>query len=64
MTFNVEKGRTFMIPVYGFQHDPRYFPDPEKFDPDRFNDENKNNILPGTYLPFGVGPRNCIGTYC
>jgi len=35
---------------------------PLKFDPERFSDENKQNILPGSYLPFGVGPRNCIGS--
>lgn len=49
------------LPVWCFHRDPNYFPDPEKFDPERFNDENKHNIKPFTYLPFGVGPRNCIG---
>lgn len=42
--------------------DETYFPEPQKFDPERFSDENKHNIKPGTYSPFGVGPRNCIGT--
>lgn len=41
--------------------DPNYFPDPEKFDPDRFSPENKGNIVSGTYLPFGQGPRVCLG---
>lgn len=42
--------------------DPKYYPDPETFDPERFSDDNKSNIEPMSYLPFGVGPRNCIGS--
>lgn len=60
--FNMEKGSTCLYTVYGIHHDPKYFPEPENFDPERFNDENKNNIKPGTYIPFGIGPRNCIGS--
>lgn len=37
------------------------FPEPEKFDPERFNKENINNIKQYSYLPFGEGPRICIG---
>ncbi|XP_023717565.1 cytochrome P450 9e2 isoform X1 [Cryptotermes secundus] len=54
-------GDDIMIPVYGLQHDPNYFPDPERFDPERFSDDNKHNINPMTYIPFGLGPRSCIG---
>lgn len=50
-----------MVPSIGFHYDPNYFPNPDKFDPERFSDENKSSIVPGTYLPFGNGPRNCIG---
>jgi cytochrome P450 family 9 len=60
--FTIEKGKFFMIPIHGFHHDPQYFPEPEKFDPERFSPENRHNIDPDTYLPFGVGPRNCIGS--
>lgn len=42
--------------------DPERYPNPEKFDPERFNDENKKNIDQYAYLPFGVGPRACIGS--
>lgn len=42
--------------------DPKYFPDPEKFDPYRFSDENKDKIQSGSFLPFGIGPRMCIGS--
>lgn len=57
----IEKGRGLLLPIYGLHHDPKYFPEPEKFDPERFSDENKNSIVSGSYIPFGVGPRNCIG---
>lgn len=57
----IEKGTRVMISILGLHHDPEYFPDPEKFEPERFSDENKNDIRPYTYLPFGDGPRNCLG---
>ncbi|KAL1488827.1 hypothetical protein ABEB36_014623 [Hypothenemus hampei] len=48
------------IPVYALHRDPQYFRDPDKFNPERF-DPKKNTITPYTYLPFGLGPRSCIG---
>lgn len=57
----IEKGVSVVVPIWGLHHDPKYFPNPDKFDPERFNDENKQNIVPCSYLPFGEGPRNCIG---
>jgi cytochrome P450 family 9 len=58
----VEKGTTVVIPVMALHRDPQYFSEPNKFDPERFSDENKSKIVPGSYLPFGLGPRNCIGS--
>ncbi|XP_023717578.1 cytochrome P450 9e2-like [Cryptotermes secundus] len=58
----LKPGDSVYIPIYALHHDPDYFPDPEKFDPERFSDENKGNIKACTYLPFGSGPRNCIGS--
>ncbi|KAL7019935.1 hypothetical protein ACKWTF_011309 [Chironomus riparius] len=52
----------FMVPIWMLHRNPKYFPNPEKFDPERFNDENKHKIQDFTYLPFGAGPRNCIGS--
>lgn len=55
-------GDLLSIPVYGIHRDEQYYPNPDKFDPERFSDENKDNIVPYTFLPFGAGPRNCIGS--
>lgn len=49
------------IPVAAIHHDPQYYTNPKKFEPERFSDENKSKINPSAYLPFGTGPRNCIG---
>nr|XP_022911518.1 probable cytochrome P450 6a14 [Onthophagus taurus] len=57
----VEKGTKVFISVMGLHRDEEYFPNPDKFDPDRFSDENKHNIVPYSYIPFGEGPRICIG---
>jgi len=60
--FKVEKDTVLTIPLVGLHYDEKYWDDPMKFNPDRFSDENKDKIIPGTYMPFGVGPRNCIGS--
>ncbi len=61
LKFKIEKGSNVIFSIVGVQRDPKFFPQPDKFDPERFNDANKHNIRPGTYTPFGEGPRNCIG---
>nr|CAH7741451.1 unnamed protein product [Callosobruchus chinensis] len=58
---HLDKGSYVCVIVYCLHRDPRYFPNPETFDPDRFSSENIDKIQPYTYLPFGVGPRSCIG---
>lgn len=58
----IMKGDSLMIPIRAIQHDARFFNDPSKFDPSRFSDENKNKIIPGSFLAFGHGPRMCLGS--
>ncbi|KAF2899423.1 hypothetical protein ILUMI_06752 [Ignelater luminosus] len=58
---HLEAGSFIWLPVIAIHRDPKYYPDPQKFNPDRFSDENKKNIKPFSYLPFGAGPRTCLG---
>lgn len=53
--YTLNKDAEIIVPIYSIHHDPRFFSEPEKFDPERFSDENKNRIIPGTYIPFGIG---------
>lgn len=54
-------GTSIYVPTLAIHRDPQYWPDPDKFDPERFAPENRHNINMDAYMPFGVGPRNCIG---
>lgn len=57
----IEAGTRVHIPIYGIQNDPEYYPDPDTFDPERFSTENKGSRPAFAYLPFGEGPRICLG---
>ncbi|XP_030763147.1 cytochrome P450 9e2-like [Sitophilus oryzae] len=57
----IDRGQIIWIPVQSIHMNPDYYPDPEKLDPERFSDENKSKLFPYTYLPFSIGPGNCIG---
>lgn len=59
----LKKGQAIWISNVAMHYDEEYFPDPEKFDPDRFSEENRGTIKNFTYMPFGEGPRNCIGEF-
>lgn len=57
----IEKGTPIFISVLGLHRDPEYWPNPLKWDPNRFEENNKVKRRSCIYIPFGDGPRNCIG---
>jgi cytochrome P450 len=57
----IPRGSTVIVYVYGAHHAPRYWPDPENFDTERFTKANDKLRTPFTFIPFGAGPRGCIG---
>ncbi|XP_070684068.1 cytochrome P450 3A30-like [Pempheris klunzingeri] len=57
----IPKDMVVMVPTWPLHRDPEVWPEPEEFRPERFSKENKERIDPYTYMPFGAGPRNCIG---
>jgi cytochrome P450 len=57
----IPRGSTVIVYVYGAHHAPRYWQNPENFDPERFTKANDKLRTPFTHLPFGAGPRGCIG---
>ena len=57
----IPAGMGVHIPVWSMHHDPELWEQPEIFNPDRFMGAHLQKIAPMSYLPFGQGPRNCIG---
>nr|AFM08406.1 CYP6Z1 [Anopheles funestus] len=56
----IRKGTQVIIPLLGISMNEKYFPNPELYSPERFDEATKNYDA-DAYYPFGVGPRNCIG---
>lgn len=61
INFTLKKGESVTFPVVAIHHLEEYWKQPEVFNPDRFLPENRHLLTPYTYLPFGGGPRSCIG---
>ena len=57
----LHRGDVIKIPVYSLHHDSEFWPDPDKFIPERFDTDAKQDRHHYAYLPFGLGPRSCIG---
>ncbi|XP_058819736.1 cytochrome P450 6a8-like [Topomyia yanbarensis] len=61
MNVTLEKGYRVLLPIYAIHHDARYYPDPERYEPDRFSPEECAKRHQMAFVPFGDGPRICIG---
>ncbi len=59
----IPKSSIFVLSIYALHRDPTYYPNPEKFDPDRFAPEQLKQRPSLAYMPFGAGPRMCIGNH-
>ncbi|CAL8139146.1 unnamed protein product [Orchesella dallaii] len=57
----IPAGSEVAVFVPGLHKNPKYFPDPDKFIPERFSPEQSNNRHPYVYIPFAAGPRKCVG---
>lgn len=59
--YDVPKGTVLNLFTYGAHRDPKHWPDPNRFEPERFSEANEKQIPRYAYLPFGGGPRVCVG---
>jgi cytochrome P450 len=58
---NILKNATMSISIFQIHRDEKYFPEPEKYKPERFLVENTEKRHPYAFIPFSAGRRNCIG---
>ena len=60
--FPIKKGSQLLMAQWVVHRDPRFWTDPDRFDPARWGEEKTKNLPRCAYFPFGDGPRVCIGT--
>jgi len=63
LEYKIPKKSIVLMSVYALQRDEKYYPNPNKFDPDRFSPEEVKKRPRLAYMPFGAGPRMCIGNH-
>ena len=59
--YRIRRFTPVVVPVYAIHRNPKYWPDPDRFDPDRFLPEQAKGRPGSAFLPFIVGPRHCLG---
>jgi cytochrome P450 len=57
----VDEGSVVAVCPYVLQRDDRFWKEPDDFDPERFSAQRRSELTAGAYLPFGAGPRVCVG---
>jgi len=57
----IPKGMRVVIPIIGLHFDERFWSNPTEFDPDRWSAERRGELVSAAYMPFGYGPRQCLG---
>jgi cytochrome P450 len=59
--YTVKRGSWILVYPYVTHRDERFYPEPLRFDPERFSPEREKQVPPYAYFPFGAGPRVCVG---
>ncbi|XP_054160834.1 cytochrome P450 9e2-like [Oppia nitens] len=57
----IPKNTIISANIQYIHHNPDYYPEPDRWNPERFMPDNRHQLVPYTYMPFGLGPRNCVG---
>ncbi|XP_071370787.1 steroid 17-alpha-hydroxylase/17,20 lyase-like, partial [Centroberyx affinis] len=58
---SISRGTRVLVNMWSIHHDPQHWDKPDLFNPDRFLDDQGRRVTPSCFLPFGAGPRVCVG---